>query len=779
MATLARHSASTRSAGFVCCLLAANLALASCDEAGPGSLHVPCGDEERANWEAIQTLLQEEAVALSSRLPFGFLKADQAKLGALHEQLGGVGLPRTVLASTELPNSWNFCSFGLITSRLFMDMTAITGDRFFAVIVTTLRSVLATPWLEILASGWPLFSGLAILAKWGTPHSVILRGEAAFDAARWSELSDFIRGFSGSSICDAVEAGAPQAVRSRISTVWRQRRGLEDDGEIEMFERALAGLEGSHVRASPHCRWTEHAGRFLGGAIADEQEEEQSGKVFSNLIESLWACSEHRDCMGVTAARSSEALAVTLMRGDPFLEVSPIGETSFVRWCEPTVCFHSRVAGLLAVAVRRLDSMDLNDFAPELVLEAQGLIRDWVKHQLAAVESEVDLWLTEWPIFEILGRLQQRYEASKPPKEREEAPASSSWPTALRKALGFTDDAWRLATEEMANLSPDLLPLGLREEVHCTSGKTCLGELHARMQLLLFSTGALPLRDPLGNKIEDSLGPVQLEHRRALTGANQAINSWIPRPSEDGDGLSASELLDRLQPAEHPLQVDRRQLAHFVLSVRDVIVERAPLRRCLEWDEPWISINVFRRACKYMDLFSYSEPNPEDPSMGQPGRREYQLGTRHYWGDLEHPKGAGLDSETFDLVICPFVFEHISRPFVAMRTLVESMRPGAFMIWAAPFITQYHGSPHDYFRYTIGGAKSLAESAGLRVITTYAPGDLSLAMGIMNGMLLPYWTDDQILREEPLRKKENSPRHPMNVFALFQKPLADDAEPGS
>jgi len=83
---------------------------------------------------------------------------------------------------------------------------------------------------------------------------------------------------------------------------------------------------------------------------------------------------------------------------------------------------------------------------------------------------------------------------------------------------------------------------------------------------------------------------------------------------------------------------------------------------------------------------------------------------------------------------------------------------------------QYHGSPHDYYRFTPKGVTALAAHAGLEVIRTYAPGDLSLMNGVMMGMMLPYWTREHVLREAEPVEKEDAPRFPLNIFALLKKP---------
>eukprot|EP00930_Biecheleria_cincta_P086347 TRINITY_DN75656_c0_g1_i1.p1 TRINITY_DN75656_c0_g1~~TRINITY_DN75656_c0_g1_i1.p1 ORF type:complete len:162 (-),score=13.32 TRINITY_DN75656_c0_g1_i1:318-803(-) len=158
--------------------------------------------------------------------------------------------------------------------------------------------------------------------------------------------------------------------------------------------------------------------------------------------------------------------------------------------------------------------------------------------------------------------------------------------------------------------------------------------------------------------------------------------------------------------------------------------------------------------------------------MGLPGQRDLPHGASHYWGDFSSPLGIGIDSETFGLIICTFVFEHISQPFIAMRSLARILQYGGYVIWAAPMFQQYHGSPHDYFRYTPSGAQALAQDAGLEVVQLYSPGDLRLVQGVMMGMLTPYWSEQQMLSEWIAKDDDKFPRYPLSVFMLLRKPFA-------
>ncbi|CAK9049498.1 unnamed protein product [Durusdinium trenchii] len=643
-------------------------------------------------------------------------------------------------------------------------MLAITVESRFAVDASAAlaASALTVPWAEILHSGWPVFQLFGILSRWASPYLDFeganvsgLHGRSIFHSVKKLE-----------SACDKAESGAMRHARELLGAHWRQLDPHVSVGELDHIEESLAELRGSSRKdeaAAYHCYWTKHPNRSLGGlAIGDIPEEPFN------------ACAAHQVCAGI-----SSKMLHQLQHGDPLLTES--GEVSHVRWCTPLIKLHdksllcpfARAVGLLATAFRLLgNSSTTHSYAPELVKQANMEVAAFASGDGAGREA----WASQWPLWQVLARLQLRLDLVSDPVAG--SPGATVLPR-LQKAVGFDDEAWRLLLNELNAVSSEAsVPLPLRERVRCTSGSSCVAEFFGRLHGMLFSSEKLPLRDQIFTFNQDAILPeLMLRSKRMDFNDEKELEyDWkgmvqeIKARMETGEEISYEEEIQSLVPKEHPLQVDRLQLAHFILEVRDLIVAEGPLRRCLEWDQPFLLVRAFTGLCRFIDIYSYSEPNPSEPRMGLPGRNEYKSGTIHYWGDMERPENFSVDAGSMDLILCPFIFEHVARPWKAIRTLAGALRPGGFVVWAAPMFQRYHGSPHDYYRYTPNGVKALADEAGLEVIKLYSPGDLSLVNGVLMGMLMPYWSMEHVLREAELMEKDNAPRHPLNVFALLRKP---------
>jgi SAM-dependent methyltransferase len=62
---------------------------------------------------------------------------------------------------------------------------------------------------------------------------------------------------------------------------------------------------------------------------------------------------------------------------------------------------------------------------------------------------------------------------------------------------------------------------------------------------------------------------------------------------------------------------------------------------------------------------------------------------------------------TMDGVLMVSVLEHLCDPIRAVDQVYRVLKPGGIFFSYAPFYHPYHGSPHDYFRFTLEGYRYL------------------------------------------------------------------------
>lgn len=75
-----------------------------------------------------------------------------------------------------------------------------------------------------------------------------------------------------------------------------------------------------------------------------------------------------------------------------------------------------------------------------------------------------------------------------------------------------------------------------------------------------------------------------------------------------------------------------------------------------------------------------------------------------------------LEAASVDSVLCTQVLEHVPHPWKAMAEMFRVLRPGGLALITAPQMNELHEEPHDYFRYTPFGLRSLCEDVGFRVL---------------------------------------------------------------
>jgi SAM-dependent methyltransferase len=74
-----------------------------------------------------------------------------------------------------------------------------------------------------------------------------------------------------------------------------------------------------------------------------------------------------------------------------------------------------------------------------------------------------------------------------------------------------------------------------------------------------------------------------------------------------------------------------------------------------------------------------------------------------------------LRDECVDSVLSVAVLEHTRLPWVCARELWRVLKPGGAAVICVPFLQPEHAVPHDFFRYTVYGLRSLLEWAGFSV----------------------------------------------------------------
>ena len=71
-----------------------------------------------------------------------------------------------------------------------------------------------------------------------------------------------------------------------------------------------------------------------------------------------------------------------------------------------------------------------------------------------------------------------------------------------------------------------------------------------------------------------------------------------------------------------------------------------------------------------------------------------------------------LESNSFDLIICAEVLEHVEDPYKAANNLIRILDDGGKIFISTPFIFPTHDAPYDFFRYTEFGLKKIFSNQG-------------------------------------------------------------------
>lgn len=74
-----------------------------------------------------------------------------------------------------------------------------------------------------------------------------------------------------------------------------------------------------------------------------------------------------------------------------------------------------------------------------------------------------------------------------------------------------------------------------------------------------------------------------------------------------------------------------------------------------------------------------------------------------------------IPSASYDTVFSFEVLEHLPHPQRAVAEMARVLRPGGVLLVSVPHLSRLHEEPHDYFRYTVYGLRTMLGDAGLEV----------------------------------------------------------------
>jgi SAM-dependent methyltransferase len=83
-----------------------------------------------------------------------------------------------------------------------------------------------------------------------------------------------------------------------------------------------------------------------------------------------------------------------------------------------------------------------------------------------------------------------------------------------------------------------------------------------------------------------------------------------------------------------------------------------------------------------------------------------------------------IEDGSITTVLCTQVLEHLPRPWDAIGEICRVLTPGGYLILSVPHLSVIHEAPHDYYRYTRYGLRTLCERSGLEVVQIEESGGL-------------------------------------------------------
>ena len=275
----------------------------------------------------------------------------------------------------------------------------------------------------------------------------------------------------------------------------------------------------------------------------------------------------------------------------------------------------------------------------------------------------------------------------------------------LDELLGITPEWARAIRTDIQSLRPSRRPRWERPLHKHYKSKSVLQDVFVRYHSLCFQIGLLPITGW-------GVG-------RAFDVSDQTPE-WMRLASERGKSNPA-----RYKEYHAGPSVLTRFAWNEFMRVQAPRVSAGAA--CLGWDNT-----------EYVDMVPNCDENRTWSLVYAPGDKvRVHPKLRRIVGSMDAMAGPvsnlGSVASAFDLIICNYVFEHVSRPSIGVRALYNLLRPSGLLFFAVPFNEQYHLIPGDFYRFTFDGARSLLQDVGFEIVQAQKLGDSQIASGYMLG----------------------------------------------
>lgn len=117
--------------------------------------------------------------------------------------------------------------------------------------------------------------------------------------------------------------------------------------------------------------------------------------------------------------------------------------------------------------------------------------------------------------------------------------------------------------------------------------------------------------------------------------------------------------------------------------------------------------------------------------------RQNAKGSVEYVGAIDAQLPAAMPRESFALIVCTEVLEHVAHWDRAFANIASLLTRGGRAIVTSPFVYPLHEQPHDYWRPTPYAVRDAAETHGLKLIEERRLGD---SWDVLGTVLSATWT---------------------------------------